>query len=60
MWPVALVAGFAGAVLCAGVLALTGNLSVDAERVIERVKVTAIVPPPSLADDESVDALATR
>ena len=60
VWPVALVAGVAGAVLCTGVLALTGNLSVDAERVIERVKVTAIVPPPSLADDESVDALANK
>ena len=58
VWSVALVAGVAGAVLCTGVLALTGNLSVNAERVIERVKVTAIVPPPSLANDESVDALA--
>ena len=60
IWPVAIVAGLLGAALCTGVLALTGNLSMDAKRVIERVKVTAIVPPPSLADDESVDALANK
>jgi S1-C subfamily serine protease len=60
IWPIALIAGFAGAVLCGGVLALTGNLSVDAERVIERVKVTAIVPPPSLSNEQGVDALANK
>ena len=46
-------AAFVGAVLCGGVLALTGNLSVDPERVIERVKVTPIVPAPGLPDDQT-------
>ena len=57
MWPIALVAGFVGAVLCGGVLALTGNLSVDPERVIERVKVTPNVPALGLPDDQTVAAV---
>jgi hypothetical protein len=32
VWPIALVAAFVGAVLCSGVLALTGNLSVVPSR----------------------------
>jgi S1-C subfamily serine protease len=59
-WPVALVAGLVGAVLCTGVLALTGNLALDREPAVERVKVTAIMPPPSLSDGDSLDALANR
>jgi len=59
-WPVALVAGFVGAALCGGVLAVTGNLSVDPEHVIERVKVSPLVPAPALSDEESVDAVAAR
>jgi S1-C subfamily serine protease len=60
VWPIAVVAGFVGAVLCGGVLALTGNLSVDPDRVIERVKVSPLVPAPSLADGEAVDAVTAR
>ena len=59
-WPIALVAGFVGAVLCGGVLALTGNLSVDPDRVVERVKVSTQVPPLWLTDGESVDAITAR
>ena len=44
VWPIAVVAALVGAVLCGGVLAVTGHLSVDPERVIERVKVTPNVP----------------
>ena len=57
VWPIAVVAGFVGAVLCGGVLALTGNLAVDPERVIERVKVTPNVPGLGLPDDETVAAV---
>jgi S1-C subfamily serine protease len=60
VWPVALVAGLVGAVLCTGVLAVTGNLAFDREQPVERVKVSAIVPPPSLGDAETIDAVADR
>jgi S1-C subfamily serine protease len=60
VWPIALVAAFVGAVLCSGVLALTGNLSVDPEQVIERVKVTPNVPALGLPDDQTVAAVKDR
>jgi len=60
VWPIALVAGFVGAALCGGVLALTGNLSVDGERVVERISVAPIVAAPVLPDEESVDALKDK
>jgi len=60
VWPIALVAAFVGAVLCGGMLAVTGNLSADTERAIERVKVSPIVAPSILHDDRSVDALVAQ
>jgi putative serine protease PepD len=60
VWPIALVAGFVGAGLCGGALAVTGNLSVDPERVIERVKVSPLVGTPALTEGESVDAVTAR
>jgi len=60
VWPIALAAGFVGAVLCGGVLALTGNLSVDPDRVVERVKVSPPVAAPALTDGETVDAITAR
>jgi len=57
VWPIALAAAFVGAVLCGGVLALTGNLSVNAKLAIERVRVSPIVPASMLVDAGSVDAL---
>jgi len=57
VWPIALAAGFVGAVLCGGVLALTGNLAWDAKLAIERVSVAPIMPASMLVDDRSVDAL---
>ncbi|MFL6207074.1 MAG: S1C family serine protease [Acidimicrobiales bacterium] len=59
-WPIALVAAFVGAALCGGVLAVTGNLSVDPDRVVERVKVSPQVPAPALTDGESMDAITAR
>ncbi len=60
VWPIALVAGFVGAALCGGALALTGNLSVDGVRVIEKVKVTPIGSSPALPDEGTVDALTDK
>jgi S1-C subfamily serine protease len=59
VWPIALVAGLVGAALCGGVLALTGSLSLDGERAIEKVRVTPI-PSPALRDPGSVDALTDK
>jgi S1-C subfamily serine protease len=60
LWPLALVAAFVGAVLCGGVLALTGNLSVDRGAAVEKVNVSPIVPSPLLVDESTVDALRER
>jgi S1-C subfamily serine protease len=55
VWPIALVAGLVGAALCGGVLALTGNLSVEGDRAVERVKVTPL-PASSYIFGEPSDA----
>jgi S1-C subfamily serine protease len=60
VWPIALVAGFVGAALCGGVLAVTGQLSVDPEQVIERVNVTPNVPSNLLSDPADFDALKDK
>ena len=59
-WPIALVAGLVGAALCGGVLALTGSLALDTERVVEKVKVTPVGTSSLLADDGQVDALVAN
>ena len=59
VWPIALVAGFVGAALCGGVLALTGNLSVD-DGAVERVRVTPLLQGPGLNDEETLDAITAR
>ena len=57
VWPVALAAAFVGAALCGGILAVTGNLSVNPKLAIERVTVSPIVPASMLVDEPSIDAL---
>jgi S1-C subfamily serine protease len=61
-WAVVLVAGLSGAVLAAGVLAVTGVISprVVERQVVEKVAVTPVVSTPMLQDDGGVEAVARR
>jgi serine protease Do len=61
-WAVVLVAGFAGAVLASGIIALTGRLSPDVveRHVVEKVAVTPVVSTPVLEGDQGVEAVARR
>ncbi len=54
-WPVALVAGLAGAALCGGVLAVTGSLAdPGTQRVVEKVALTPVVSSPLVGDEQGV------
>jgi S1-C subfamily serine protease len=57
VWPIALVAGVVGAALCAGALAVTGQLSEDAQHVVEKVAVTPVLPTPFARDTRSIEVL---
>jgi S1-C subfamily serine protease len=61
-WAVALVAGLSGAVLAAGILAVTGAISprVVERQVVEKVAVTPVVSSPMLTDGGGVEAVARR
>jgi S1-C subfamily serine protease len=59
-WPIALAAGLVGAALCGGVLALTGNLSMDRTTVVEKVAVTPYVSAPMLQNEPGVGALKDK
>lgn len=61
-WPLALVAGLAGAVLSTGVIAVTGRLSpqVIERQVVERVAVTPVVSSPMVRGDRGVVAVAAQ
>lgn len=61
VWPIAVLAGLMGAVLCGGVLAVTGSLTPEAGRpVVEKVALTPIVSTPSLPGPEGIAAVADR
>jgi serine protease Do len=49
-----------GAALCGGVLAVTGSLALDADRAVEKIKVTPIRSSSVLVDEASADALAAN
>jgi S1-C subfamily serine protease len=61
-WPIALVAGLAGAVLSTGIIAVTGRLSpqVIERQVVERVAVTPVVSSPMVRGDRGVVAVAAQ
>ena len=58
-WTLVLASAVLGAVVCAGALAATGNLSdAGSQRVVERVAITPVVSSPTLRGPSGVDALA--
>lgn len=61
-WSVAIVAGLTGAVLSAGVIALTGSLSprLVERAVVEKVAVTPVVSSPMVRGERGVVAVAER
>lgn len=60
-WPIAVVAGLVGAVLCGGVLAITGQLGrADGQRVLQKVSLTPVVSSPMVTDDHSVAVLTEQ
>lgn len=56
-WPIAAVAALVGAVLSAGLLALTGALAVDSDRVVEKVSLSPVVSSPIVRGDRGIIAL---
>lgn len=60
-WPIALIAGFVGAALCGGILAVTGTLTTGGrQRVVEKVAMTPVVSFPMVPGERGIAALAEQ